>query len=518
MLRDQGAGHGNAFERAEDGGTAGADRWPKGSPRGRLASSAVLGAWRFVIRLPDAPDRSAELEFGLRLLVDASRVVPATAPVTGATVLEVTSDQATDLLGDKDPFEIAPGVVRISRYTLEQVATLGGAVAEQKSEQRDRFGRVPSAVNPLVVKGAERRPVLSELATAFRGAVIRAAGERPFRAVAPWPGGHRWAAVLSHDLDVVAGWPLFTALRVLELSRKGEFGRALRVVAAAGIAGLDPVTAGVNALLHFEEELAVRSSWYVLCGDPTLSSWRRGDLTYRPESRRARDILKRIRGGGHELGLHGSFETTEHPELLDSQRARLTALDGRVPSGIRQHFLRMRPMETQRAMARAGFRYDSTFGFADRNGFRLGLADVVPLPGPVDFDLLPFCWMDRALSKYQGVEAPTAWVEEGLELARACRRVDGVWCGIWHPNLVPALGFPGGLEAYRALVDGLRAMDDPWIAPAVEAVAWRRARRTVRVVHVDRDGGVTAQGSSAPGAMWLEDAHGVARERVEVVA
>ncbi|MGH7531991.1 MAG: hypothetical protein ACREL4_01760 [Gemmatimonadales bacterium] len=471
-----------------------------------------------MIRLPDGPHSSAQAEFGLRLLVDASRVVPAAASVTDVTVLEIGGDRAFDVMQGGDPFETAPGSVRIPRNVLEQLAGLASATAEQRSAQRDRFGRVPSAVNPFVIAGTERLPVLSELASIFRTAVIRAAGDRPFRAVAPWPNGHRWAAVLSHDLDVVAGWPTFTALRLLELLRKGELGRMMRVIGAAAAAGLDPVTAGVASLLDTETALGVRSSWFILAGTPTLRTWQQGDLTYRPESDRARGILGRIRDGGHELGLHGSFMTMDRPAAFAEQRDRLAALIGEAPMGARQHFLRMRPMATQREMARAGFRYDSTFGFADRNGFRLGLADVVPMPDHADLDLLPFCWMDRALSKYQGVEDPAAWVEDGLELAHACERVGGVWCGIWHPNLVPALGFPGGVEAYRALVEGLRASDDPWIAPAAEVVEWRRARRSAQVVQVGSGGVVTALGHQTPNPLWLEDAHGVVRERVGVVA
>src|SRR2546430_17478224 len=41
-------------------------------------------------------------------------------------------------------------------------------------------------------------------------------------------------------------------------------------------------------------------------------------------------------------------------------------------------FRSIHPGVTERAMAEAGFWYDSTFGFPDRNGFRLGVADVVP--------------------------------------------------------------------------------------------------------------------------------------------
>src|SRR5204863_71540 len=76
----------------------------------------------------------------------------------------------------------------------------------------------------------------------------------------------------------------------------------------------------------------------------------------------------------------------------------------------------------------------------------------------------PFMWMDRALSKYRGIEDPSQWIDDALALADACRSVNGLWVGIWHPNLVPALGFPGAPHAYRRLVNSL-VEREPWVAP-----------------------------------------------------
>ena len=95
-------------------------------------------------------------------------------------------------------------------------------------------------------------------------------------------------------------------------------------------------------------------------------------------------------------------------------------------------------------MAASGFSYDSTFGFPDRNGFRLGVADVVPRwndagASPIPLDEAPFAWMDRALSKYRRIERPATWSEDALQLAATARAVGGLWVGLWHPNLTPAL-------------------------------------------------------------------------------
>src|SRR5690606_10008975 len=101
-------------------------------------------------------------------------------------------------------------------------------------------------------------------------------------------------------------------------------------------------------------------------------------------------------------------------------------------------------------------------------GFRSGIADVYPLHDAIDarplgIDEMPFCWMDRAQSKYQGVEEPMRWVDDARELMAECEAVQGVWCGIWHPNLTTALGFPGAPDAFASLVQHVSTRG-AWVA------------------------------------------------------
>jgi len=116
--------------------------------------------------------------------------------------------------------------------------------------------------------------------------------------------------------------------------------------------------------------------------------------------------------------------------------------------------------------------------------------------------------MDRALSKYAGVQDPERWVEDALDLARACRAVGGLWVGLWHPNLVAALGFPGADRALRRLIAEL-LKDDPYVERLSTIVAWRRARRGVRARVVAPDGGL-ALTADAPwdGQLQLDDRDG----------
>ena len=460
-----------------------------------------------MIKLPESGLTPAE-RFALELLADLACLVPAAAPMD-VTRVELSETPARALRGWCEAgwgIEAGDGVVRLPRALLRVVIDVAGGAAEQRSTARDRYARVPSSANPLVQESLERDPVIQRAALAFQAAARRAAGRRAFRTVAAWPDGRRWAAALTHDLDVVSWWPAFTLLRMVELGRKGAIAQAGRVAfSAVSALGFDPIFQGVAGVLNVEAADKIHSTWFILCGTPSLATMRAGDLTYSPESPKARGILAQVRAAGHEIGLHGSFATLAEPARFAEQRRRLEELSGAPVPGIRQHYVRIHPGITETGMAGAGFTYDSTFGFPDRNGFRLGVADVVPrwddaANRAIPLDEVPFTWMDRALSKYRGIERPSAWTEDALQLAATAREVGGLWVGLWHPNLTPPLGFPGAPAAYAATIAGVMR-ESPWVAPLETIVRWRRARRSVRATAIDAAGAVRA--TAEPGGFQL---------------
>ena len=483
-----------------------------------------------MITLPGRTTLHPLERFGLDVLVDLA-CLPQVEDTSASVVrLEITTQEPA--LGDLRAaagrhwyIERGDAVVRVPRAVLRRLGDIAAGVAEQRSSLRDRFGRVPSSENVLVQQGVAAEPVVSRAARELRAAVVATAtaGRRPVATLSPWPDGRRWAVAVTHDLDVVDLWPAFTALRLAELARKGQVTRMARVLGAAALTlGRNPVQRGIHELLEAERVRNVVSTWFVLCGTPTLATMRAGDLTYRPEGRGARNAIRAFRDQRCEINLHGSFETSDRHAAFIEQRRRLAELSESAVPGVRQHFLRMDPGETPRGMSDAGFRFDSTWGFPDRNGFRLGVADVIPTwdgegERALDLQEAPVIWMDRALSKYAGVEDPDAWIEEGDALARACREVEGLWVGVWHPNLTPPLGFPGAPEAFAALLDRLLA-DAPHVAPLGALVEWRVARRGVRVRGLLPDGTPDAYAPVTPPAkLTLADPSGARRYSIRAM-
>jgi hypothetical protein len=437
--------------------------------------------------------------YGLDLLIDLSRLLVAERTecdlVTLTVVDRASAGSSAADVSSRAALELSEGDVRISTSALRGVAEIAGGAVEQRSTAMDRHGRVPAMENPLVAAGQSRRPVVSQLANELRRAVLAVAGRRPVRSVTPWPEGHRWAALITHDLDIVDWWGLAPLLRIAELGMRGDWQRCASVVRAARRSmGKDPVGKGVYSLLQLEAHHGIRATWFVICAQPTIRSILAGDSTYRPEGPGARRILTALAQAGHEIGLHGTFATADDAELMMAQRRTLSRLADLPVEGTRQHFLRMRPGRTQRNMVQAGFEYDASWGFADRNGFRLGVADVVPAwdaeaERSMPLDVIPLIWMDRALSKYGGVEEAGRWIEDARELTRECKAAEGLWVGLWHPNTMEALGFPGAEPAFVSLMQSL-ADDRPYFASAHKIVQWRRFRRSIRATRVSADGRV----------------------------
>ncbi|HKV72175.1 MAG TPA: hypothetical protein VJN62_13050 [Gemmatimonadales bacterium] len=456
-------------------------------------------------------------QYGLDTLLDLSGLLQVEDRSAAVVALHLTSDPTpmAQLLKGITGGTVTDGAVRLPRELLTHVTAIAGSAVEQGTDRADRHGRVPADANPLVEWGVERVPIVSQWARSLRILVQQAAGMRPVRYLVPWPGGKRWAAAFTHDVDVVTGWPVFTSLRLLELLRSGQVSRAGRVaLAAAGSALRAPAWDGVRGVLGAEEAHGVRSTWFFLCGRRTFKTWRSGDVTYAIRSRAARRIVAAVASAGNELAVHGSFATSTRDGAFADERATLLSVSGgtRAAGGVRQHFLKMRPGATQTRMRQAGFTYDATYGFSDRNGFRLGVADVVQgwdarANTTTGLDEVPLHWMDRAQSKYQGIENPDVWIDDAVDLAERCRAVGGLWVGLWHPNLTEPLGFPDAPAAYAELLQ--RIVDDP-NPPAVETLGklleWRRRRRGARARRVGANGAVEWVDLPAP----LEDQEGKA--------
>lgn len=101
------------------------------------------------------------------------------------------------------------------------------------------------------------------------------------------------------------------------------------------------------------------------------------DGTYSITEPRVLDLIRKLAGRGHELGVHGSYNTFRNGAQINKERRRMieacemASVQAEIV-GNRQHYLRWDTAETPDHLDSAGFGYDTTGSFADRPGFRYG--------------------------------------------------------------------------------------------------------------------------------------------------
>ena len=283
------------------------------------------------------------------------------ASIDGRPVFSVSPDRRTIMCSIDLP--------RWCAWLLRREEELSNPEAspEANASRLDAHGRFCKDASILDRHGVLEIPVIDVWAKALRLAIESAQWALPRVDLVPADsnGTPGWACVSTHDvdhIDHVARKPA-ACLRPTWRSRVADrMGRGL----AAG-------RRAIRAWAEYESELDWRGTWFFL-------GQREGTVNraYEASDDAIRDEMSRLRTAGHEIGLHGSYDAMDAPELLESERDRIANLAGCELHGIRMHYLRYRHPDTADAIAAAGFQYDTSLGYTPALGFRCGTS--VPFP------------------------------------------------------------------------------------------------------------------------------------------
>jgi hypothetical protein len=343
----------------------------------------------------------------------------------------------------------------------------------------DHIGRVPPEHTLCGTHGLDRTIPWANRWLARVHARVRAVLPRlPADPPSPF-GSPRRTFVATHDLDHLSVDRVANARRLaknvgIAALRRGDPRTAAQIIAAAAVrtAGRRPTTVGLSEVLSGEAERGVRASYAVVA-----ESTHPHDPGYTLDEDIVRRTLRAIAEGGHEICLHGSFDSLSSPGRLAYEYQLLDAA-GYPATGGRQHWLRHRGGELFDALADAGAIWDSTCGHPDDIGFRRGVG--FPFL-PYDFKNerahpiveIPLVVMERALCNV--TDAPSRWAGVATDVLRTAG--EHGWGGVavlWHDYAFTGTTLPKGLaDAYWAILDhGDRWATATEVARAAES-RWR---------------------------------------------
>ncbi|MFQ6106379.1 MAG: polysaccharide deacetylase family protein [Thermoplasmata archaeon] len=267
---------------------------------------------------------------------------------------------------------------------------------------------------------------------------------------AEYPDGKQFCGVLTHDVDEIKwSWRrkmLMTLRHPSTLSQKKNH------------------YWGFEDIMDLEAGLNVRSAFYFI-----TSCRSKFDGPYEIED--VGHIIKELDKGGWEIGLHGSYLSFNNYGYLKEEKRILESIVDHPVAGVRQHYTNFEPETTWRIQERCGFEYDSSVGYAEKEGFKVGYCYPYRPRGMKIYEL-PLTIMDCALFRKSSRNFD---YDKALNVSKKVidivKEASGVAVLDWHNNSWDRYSFPGWSELYAELV-GYMLDCDGYIARAQDLIEW----------------------------------------------
>ena len=194
-------------------------------------------------------------------------------------------------------------------------------------------------------------------------------------------------------------------------------------------------------LLNYYEKEGIRATFYFIA----IKRVGKYECDYDIENRHIKRLLFKIHSNGHQVGLHGSYNSYSNIDLLKEEFDKLKKVCSEIGInqqswGVRQHYLRF-GKDTSRIQNEIGFQFDSTIGFAETSGFRSGTS-------------FPYRIFNLDTRKVLDIVEKPLIVMEGTYLTRVynnhnvnfldiikknkllIKKYGGVFSLLWHNNLL----------------------------------------------------------------------------------
>lgn len=203
-------------------------------------------------------------------------------------------------------------------------------------------------------------------------------------------------------------------------------------------------------MTDLEHKLQISSTWYFLERGAGKNS------TYHFEDKRIRKLINYLSARGHEIGVHGTLESSLDQHAMDNSIHGLKAVSNSFVSGIRQHELKYSNPITSRIQVKSGFTYDATLGFAEHIGFRNSYAYPFRLydfdnETPINIWQLPLNVMEVSMLLYMREQVGS--IHEIIQpILSEVTKFNGVFSLLWHNCRLEEAVYPGINVVYHDIL------------------------------------------------------------------
>jgi peptidoglycan/xylan/chitin deacetylase (PgdA/CDA1 family) len=181
-----------------------------------------------------------------------------------------------------------------------------------------------------------------------------------------YPNNHKFAVCLTHDVDDIFPPTKHILVSSLYLMKSLDFNQIGQQVLWKFSEKWPSPYLNFRKIMEIESKYNAKSTFYFMATEQDPNRFR-----YKIEE--LEDEVKDIVNSGWDIGLHVGYYSFNNLEDIIAEKERLEKVLGKEVIGCRNHYLLFKVPDTWQILARAGFKYDTTFGYTDTIGFRNGM-------------------------------------------------------------------------------------------------------------------------------------------------
>lgn len=342
--------------------------------------------------------------------------------------------------------------------------------------KNDVFKKVSILLNQGVDHNKCGVPLCEQYLDSFRKLLVQST---TLIEIPPIPYKYKYMVALTHDVDITSvkerSW-CSVGYGAYQSFRKVQFKKGMRILLAKlCVLKTDPWNC-FDEWMALENSLHVNSTFYFMPFDNQAGSGapkiRAGK--YKLDKKR----ISKMQQNDYEIGVHGIDNWIDAKKGKEEYK-RIEELT-KTKVGTRIHWLFF-DVETWSQLDKAGYYYDTSFGYNENVGFRAGTLQVYRPRGVKNIFELPLHIQDGALfrKRYLGLNEEAA-KEKCDAIFTYAKRYGGVVTLLWHQV---SMASPYEWSSFYKNMVRQCIEEEAWVARAVDIVKWFEMRRRVSLYY-----------------------------------
>jgi peptidoglycan/xylan/chitin deacetylase (PgdA/CDA1 family) len=347
---------------------------------------------------------------------------------------------------EEDFFEISENKIKLGIDIFGSSFFMLSRYEELIKSDRDRFNRFPAKSSLAYQEDFLDRPIIDEYVEILWSCLKYLYPTLKRKQ-------NKFNILLSHDLDhpfkhafcsfpkmiKACGGDIFLRQKPLNI-----FNRSVEwIKVKSGNINSDPYN-NFDNIMDISEKHNLKSSFYFASNNNSIDPAK--NKFYDIRHPLIRMLLRKINNRGHEVGLHGSYNSFNDAQQIEKEficLKKVSEEEGIVQDfwGARQHFLRYEIPTTFQILNDAKLNIDATLSYPDLPGFRCGTcheysAYNIITNKTLSIKIRPLIVMDSTVfgdPEYMGltIDDDEAY-ETIIKFKQNCRLVNGNFTMLWH--------------------------------------------------------------------------------------